>query len=81
MHWDVKTVQVLSDYKLAIELVDGQRGVFDLSPFLSRPGLQRLNDPAYFSLVEVRLGALTWPHEEDIAPDTLAAHLEATAAA
>ena len=81
MHWDVKTVQALPDFKLAIELVDGQRGVFDLRPFLTRPGLQRLNDPAYFALVEIRLGALTWPHEEDIAPDTLAAHLQAAVVA
>ena len=36
MHWDVKTVQALPDYKLAIELVGGQRGVFDLRPFLTR---------------------------------------------
>lgn len=81
MHWDVKTVQALPDYKLAVELADGKRGVFDLRPFLARPGLQRLKDPAYFMLVGIRLGALTWPHDEDIAPDTLAAHLEATAVA
>ena len=77
MHWDVKTVQVLPDYKLAVELTDGRRGVFGLGPFLARPGLQRLKDPSYFSLVGIRLGALTWPHEEDIAPDTLATHLNA----
>ena len=75
MHWDAKSVQVLPDYKIAVELVDGRKGVFDLRPFLDRPGLQRLRDPAYFASVGIRLGALTWPHEEDIAPDTLSAHL------
>ena len=49
MHWDVKTAQALPDYKLDIELADGRRGVFDLRPFLDRPGLHRLKDPAYFS--------------------------------
>ena len=81
MHWDVSTVHALPEYRLTVELADGRRGVFDVRPFLARPGLQRLRDPAYFSLVGIRLGALTWPDEEDIAPDTLAAHLEATAVA
>lgn len=75
MDWDVKSVKALPDFQLAVELVDGRRGVFDLRPFLDRPGLQRLKDPAYFSSVGIRLGALTWPDEEDIAPDTLSAHL------
>jgi Protein of unknown function (DUF2442) len=79
MDWDVKSVQVLPEYKLAVELAGGRRGVFDMRPFLDRPGLQRLKDPAYFSSVGIRLGALTWPHEEDIAPDTLSAHLELAA--
>ena len=81
MDWDVKTVQALPDHRLVVELADGRKGVFDMRPFLVRPGLQRLKDPAYFMRVEIRFGALAWPHDEDIAPDTLAAHLEATAAA
>ena len=79
MPWDLKTVQALPDYKLAVELDDGCRGMFDMRPFLARPGLQRLKDPAYFTQVGIRFGALTWPQEEDIAPDTLAAHLKAIA--
>ena len=81
MDWDVATVRALPDFTLEVALADGRRGVFDLRPFLDRPGLQRLKDPGYFSRVGVRLGALTWPHDEDVAPDTLAANLEVTAAA
>ena len=81
MDWDVKTVHALPDHKLSVELAGGRRGVFDLRPFLDRPGLQRLRDPIYFASVGVRFGALTWPHEEDIAPDTLSAHLELVAVA
>lgn len=76
MDWDVKSVVALPDHRVAVELADGRRGVFDLRPFLDQPGLQRLKDPAYFSCVGIRLGALTWPNEEDIAPDTLIAHLD-----
>ena len=75
MDWDVSSVRVLPEHQLAVELADGRKGVFDLRPFLGRPGLQRLNNPAYFASVGVHFGALTWPHEEDIAPDTLIAHL------
>ncbi len=81
MDWDVTTVHAMPDYRLAVELADGRKGIVDLRPFLDRPGLQRLKDPAYFSTVGVRLGALTWPQEEDIAPDTLLAHLEQVVAA
>jgi len=81
MDWDVRTVAALPDHKLAVELADGRRGVFDLRPFLDRPGLQRLKDPIYFASVGIRFGALTWPYEEDIAPDTLCAHLEPVAVA
>ena len=42
-------MQALPDYKLDVELADSRRGVFDLRPFLDRPGLHRLRDPAYFS--------------------------------
>jgi hypothetical protein len=81
MDWDVNSVKALSDHRLAVELADGRKGVFDLRPFLDRPGLPRLKHPAYFANVGVRFGALTWPHEEDIAPDTLSAHLELVATA
>jgi hypothetical protein len=81
MDWDVTTVRALPDFTLEVELADGRRGVFDLRPFLGRPGLQRLKDPAYFSRVSIRMGALTWPHDEDVAPDTLAANLKVAAAA
>jgi len=75
MDWDVTTVQALPDHTLAVQLADGRCGVFDLRPFLAQPGLEGLNHLAYFMLVGMRFGALTWPQDEDIAADTLAAHL------
>ncbi len=76
MDWDVKSVKPLPEHRLAVVLADGREGVFDLRPFLDRPGLRRLKDPAYFASVGIRFGALTWPLEEDVSPDTLSAHLE-----
>jgi hypothetical protein len=81
MDWDVNSVKALPEYRLAVELADGRKGVFDSRPFLDRRGLHRLKDPAYFAKVGIRFGALTWPHDEDVAPDTLSAHLEIVAVA
>jgi hypothetical protein len=81
MDWDVKSVSALPDYRLAVALADGRTGMFDLRPYLDRPGMQRLKDPACFASVGIRLGALMWPHDEDIAPDTLVAQLQQPAVA
>lgn len=75
MHWDVKTVKPLADYRIYVELVDGRRGVFDLTPYLDRGVFRELRDRAYFNRVGILYGAVTWPHEQDIAPETLLAEM------
>ena len=71
MKWDVKTVKPLADHRIYVELVDGQVGVFDLKPYLDCGMFQELKDPAYFRRVGIQLGAVTWPHGQDIAPELL----------
>lgn len=75
MHWDVKTVKPLSDYRVYVETEDGRRGIFDMKPYLTRGVFRELQDLAYFNRVGVVLGAVTWPNEQDIAPDTLLAEM------
>jgi hypothetical protein len=79
MNRPVKRIRTLPDNRRAVELADGRRSVLDRQPLLDRPGLQRLKDPIYFASVGIRFGALTWPHDEDIAPDTMSAYLEPVA--
>lgn len=79
MYWDVKTVHPLDDYEIYVELEDGRKGVFDLKPYLDHGVFRELQDRSYFSQVYVMFGAVTWPHEQDIAPETLAAGLKPTA--
>ena len=71
MYWDVKTVRALSDYRIYVEIEDGRRGIFDLKPYLDRGVFCELRDEHYFSQVGILFGAVTWPHEQDIAPETL----------
>jgi hypothetical protein len=75
MHWDVKLVQPLADYQIYVELENGQRGIFDLKPYLNQGVFQELQNIHYFNQVGIAWGAVTWPHEQDIAPDTLLAGL------
>jgi len=75
MYWDVTTVKPLADYRIYVELKDGRKGIFDLEPYLDRGVFRELKDIGYFNQVHVLFGAVTWPHEQDIAPETLLAEL------
>jgi hypothetical protein len=75
MHWDVTVVKPLPDYRIYVETKDGRRGIFDMTPYLERGVFRELRDVAYFEQVGIVLGAVTWPHEQDIAPETLLAEM------
>ncbi|NBY70480.1 MAG: DUF2442 domain-containing protein [Betaproteobacteria bacterium] len=75
MYWDVTLVKPLPDYRLYVEVADGRRGVFDVKPYLDKGVFRELKDVGYFNQVGTLFGAITWPHEQDIAPETLLAEL------
>ena len=75
MYWDVKTVKPLPDYRIYVEIEDGRKGIFDLKPYLDHGVFRELLDVRYFNQVGILVGAVTWPHEQDIAPETLLAEM------
>ena len=75
MYWDVRAVKALANYRIYVELEDGRHGAFDLKPYLDRGVMRELRDEHYFRQVGIVFGAVTWPHEQDIAPETLLAGL------
>jgi len=75
MYWDVKVVKPLSNYYIYVEIKNGEKGVFDLKPYLERGVFRELKDVNYFNQVYILFGAVTWVHEQDIAPETLLANL------
>lgn len=75
MHWDVTIVKALPDHRLYVETDGGHKGIFDMKPYLDRGVFRELKDPNYFKRVSIAFGAVTWPHEQDIAPETLLAGL------
>ena len=78
MYWDVVSVKPLENFCIAVSLLDGSHGVFDMKPYLDIGVFQELRDPAYFNNVGIQFGAVTWPNDQDIAPETLHARLTAT---
>ena len=82
MYWDVKTVKPLPDYRIYVEIENGQKGIFDLTPYLDHGVFRELRDVRYFNRVGIQFGAVTWPNDQDIAPETLLSEMrpvEATA--
>ncbi len=75
MYWDVKVVKPLPDYCIYVEIDDGRKGIFDLKPYLDHGVFRELRNVNYFNQVGILFGAVTWPNEQDIAPETLIAEM------
>lgn len=71
MYWDVKTVKPLPDFRIYVEIENGRKGIFDLNPYLDHGVFRELQNINYFNQVGILFGAVTWPNEQDIAPETL----------
>lgn len=76
MYWDVVSVKPVSNYLIEVEIQDGRKGIFDLKPYLELGAFQELKNVHYFNQVGILYGAITWPHEQDIAPETLIAEMK-----
>ena len=75
MRNDVITVKPLPGHRINVELESGRCGVFGLTPCLDHGVFGELKDTACFNRVGVLYGAVTWPHQQDLAPETLLAGL------
>jgi hypothetical protein len=75
MYWDVKAVKPLPDFRIFVEIEDGRKGIFDVTPYLERGAFRQLRNVHYFNRVGIQFGAVTWPDEQDIAPETLLAEM------
>jgi hypothetical protein len=76
MYWDAKKVIPLPEYQIYVEVANGEKGIFDLKPYLNTGILKELRDVNYFNQVGIEFGAITWPHEQDIDPETLVSEMK-----
>lgn len=77
MYWDVTKVQAVSNHCIYVEIKNGKKGFFDVTPYWNKGALTELQNPHYFKQVTVADGAVSWPHGQDIAPETLLENLQA----
>jgi DUF971 family protein len=67
----IKEVIPLSDYQLKLIFTNGEQGIYDCTHLLNFGVFQELKNKTYFNQVKIENGTVTWPHEQDICPDTL----------
>ena len=68
---DVVSVQVQPNYHLQLEFENGERRMFDMSPYMDKKPFNRLKNSPIFNCAHVDYGTVVWPGEIDIAPETL----------
>ena len=71
MNPKVIKVKPENDYKLAITFDNGEKRIFDVTPFLDKDVFVELKNIDYFRKVRVAFGTIEWPHEQDFSNDTL----------
>jgi len=67
----VKNVKPLEDFKLEIEFENGEKKLFDVSPFLTMGKFTELRNDNLFKSVVPYLGSIQWSNGLDLCPDTL----------
>ena len=67
----VTAVRANEDYTLDLTFSDGSVRRFDVKPYLKYEVFNELKDLTYFKQVKLAFGTVQWPHEQDIAPETL----------
>jgi len=72
----VISVDPMDNYKLEVELSNGKKGVFDVSPYIDKGVFVELKDLRYFRSVRPAYGGVMWPHEQDFSPETIECELQ-----
>lgn len=67
----LESVLPLSNYKLQIQFENGEKKLFDVTPFLDKGIFTELKDLSYFNRVKLGFSSVEWPNEQDFSKDTL----------
>ena len=68
---DIIKVETKPHYMLHLEFENGEKRVFDMSPYMDKKPFVQLKDSSLFALASVDYGTVVWPGDIDIAPETL----------
>ena len=67
----VKKVKPNPDYTLTLVFNNGERRVFDVTPYLDKGVFSELKNKKLFNSVKPFLGTVQWQNGQDFCPDTL----------
>ncbi len=73
---DVIDFEILPDYRIKVTLSNGNKGIFDVKPYLDKGIFQELKDYNYFKRARIEFGTITWPNEQDFSPETIEIKME-----
>jgi len=71
MYPGVRSVEALSDHRLAIRFDNGEARVFDVTPLLAVGRFQALTAPEVFRRVRVAFDTIEWENGLDLDPEYL----------
>jgi len=66
--FDITEVSPLENYRVRIKFEDGIEKEVNIKPFIGKGISKQLEDPAYFKLVKIEGGTITWPNGYDFCP-------------
>jgi hypothetical protein len=73
---DVIDFEILPDYRIYVSLSDGNKGIFDVKPYLDKGIFTELKDYGYFQRARIEFGTIVWPNGQDFCPDTIEMRIE-----
>ncbi len=71
MYSDVVNVQIIRHLEISVTFADGLSGRVLMQPSHLYGVFQRLQNPDFFSQINVTNGYVSWPGEIDLAPDAM----------
>lgn len=71
MYIGAKTVEPLPDFRLLITFENGERRIFDVTPYMDKGMFRELRDASAFNNARISFDTVEWPNGADLCPETL----------
>jgi len=68
---DIVEFEILPDHRIKVTLSNGNKGIFDASPYLDKGIFNELKNQDYFKKARIEFGTIVWPNGQDFSPDTI----------